>query len=76
MEIKPKNKGKLPEYSKIFSNLATPMEDPTFVDDDRDPFEELKSMPSIRSSKHIIVDFDIGLNEIKDAAPRMKEVYA
>jgi hypothetical protein len=33
-------------------------------------------MPSIRSSKHIIVDFDIGLNEIKDAAPRMKEIYA
>lgn len=52
------------------------MEEPAFVEDDRDPFEELASLPTIRSSKHVLVDFEIGLNEIKDAAPKMKEYSA
>jgi len=64
---------KNPQYSKIFSNVATPMEDPEFIDDDWDPFEELKQSSTVYVSRHSIYEFEIGLNELKDVKGLMVE---
>ena len=37
--------GKLPMYTKVFSNIANPFKEVDFINDERDPYEELKELP-------------------------------
>jgi len=49
------------------------MEDPEYVDDDRNPFEELKELPTTFVSIHSMHEFEVGLNELKEVQGAMRE---
>jgi len=43
-----------PNYTKVFSNVANPFLEVEFIQDDRDPFEELKDLPRYASYHHYV----------------------
>jgi len=53
-----------PNYTKVFSNLANPFLEVEFFHDDRDPIEELKELATYPSYRHVVQDFDFGLQDI------------
>jgi len=61
-----------PNYTKVFSNLASIFAEINFIKDEWNPFDELTSMKANKSSRHIINDFEYGLHDIKQAKYEMK----
>ena len=64
--------GHYPNYTKVFSNIASPFTEIDFIKDEWDPFDELSNMWANQSSRHIIDDFDYGLHDIKQSKYNMK----
>ena len=69
---KKQRSGNYPNYTKVFSNLASLYKDVDFIKDDWDPFEELNSMKAGSTSWHILIDFEFGLHDIKSTKYEMK----
>ena len=60
---KKKHSEKQQKYTKIFSN----------IEDDRDPYEELKMLRKGKSIKHALNDFEFGLFDIKNSKYDMRQ---
>ena len=63
---KKQRKENWPQYTLIFSNVLTPMEEVQFVDDDRNPYQELESLAKVRPSAHVVHEVDAGLFDITE----------
>ena len=64
---------KYPQYTKIFSNVATPMKEPKFVEDIWDPYQELENLQTVMTSDHVIFEFEAGLHCIKEDKFKMRD---
>ena len=60
-------------YTKVFSNIANPFKEVDFINDERDPYEELRELPRSQPLKHIIDDFTPELHDIKSSKYQMKQ---
>ena len=70
---KKKHAEKQQKYTKIFSNIANPFFEPQFIEDDRNPYEEMKTLGKGKPVKHALNDFEFGLFDIKTSQYDMRQ---